>query len=113
MSSVVAYFSRTTKTVLLKFQILAKPKGKQQMNLKMLVPSLVDGYLHNEEEKELKKIIWEEMNKEYLEEQAAKEAAVAAAKEAYEANFADGSEDVLAAKELAEATAAALAKSRK
>ncbi|URE12119.1 hypothetical protein MUK42_24699 [Musa troglodytarum] len=73
----------------------------------------VDGYLHNEEEKELKKIIWEEMNKEYLEEQAAKEAAAAAAKEAYEANFADGTEDVLAAKELAEATAAALAKSRK
>ncbi|CAL9094241.1 unnamed protein product [Musa acuminata var. zebrina] len=73
----------------------------------------VNGYLHNEEEKELKKIIWEEMNKEYLEEQAAKEAAVAAAKEAYEANFADGTEDVLAAKELAEATAAALAKSRK
>lgn len=48
-----------------------------------------------------------------MQEQAAKEAAVAAAKEAYEANFADGTEDVLAAKELAEATAAALAKSRK
>ncbi|WOL01895.1 transcription factor IIIB [Canna indica] len=73
----------------------------------------VDGYLHNEEEKELKKIIWEEMNKEYLEEQAAKEAAEAAAKAAYEAKFANGSEDLLAAKELAEATAAALAKSRK
>lgn len=27
----------------------------------------VDGYLHNEEEKHYKKIIWEEMNKEYLE----------------------------------------------
>ncbi|XP_020245720.1 transcription factor IIIB 60 kDa subunit isoform X2 [Asparagus officinalis] len=35
----------------------------------------VNGYLHNEEEKRLKTIIWEEMNKEYLEEQAAKEAA--------------------------------------
>ena len=27
----------------------------------------VDGYLHNEEETQNKKIIWEEMNKEYLE----------------------------------------------
>lgn len=27
----------------------------------------VDGYLHNEEETQYKKIIWEEMNKEYLE----------------------------------------------
>ncbi|KAK3150194.1 hypothetical protein QOZ80_3AG0230040 [Eleusine coracana subsp. coracana] len=37
----------------------------------------VDWYLHNEEEKQYKKIIWEEMNKEYLEEQAAKEALAA------------------------------------
>lgn len=73
----------------------------------------VDGYLHNEEEKRYKKIIWEEMNKEYLEEQAAKEAAAAAAKEAYEANFKNCSEDMLAAHELAAATAAAVAKSRK
>lgn len=73
----------------------------------------VDGYLHNEEEKHYKKIIWEEMNKEYLEEQAAKEAAAAAAKEAYEANFKNCSEDMLAAHELAAATAAAVAKSRK
>ncbi|XP_008652888.2 transcription factor IIIB 90 kDa subunit isoform X1 [Zea mays] len=36
-----------------------------------------DGYLHNEEETQYKKIIWEEMNKEYLEEQAAKEALAA------------------------------------
>ncbi|KAJ3709301.1 hypothetical protein LUZ61_013006 [Rhynchospora tenuis] len=34
----------------------------------------VDVYLHNEEEKHYKKIIWEEMNKEYLEELALKEA---------------------------------------
>ena len=27
----------------------------------------VCGYLHNEEEKKLKKIIWEKMNKEFLE----------------------------------------------
>ncbi|XP_027353374.1 transcription factor IIIB 90 kDa subunit isoform X2 [Abrus precatorius] len=31
----------------------------------------VDGYLHNEEEKHFKKIIWEKVNREYLEEQAA------------------------------------------
>ncbi|KAL3850059.1 hypothetical protein ACJIZ3_011941 [Penstemon smallii] len=37
-------------------------------------------YLLNEEEKELKDIIWGEMNKEYIEEQAAKEAAAAVAK---------------------------------
>ncbi|XP_068634840.1 transcription factor IIIB 60 kDa subunit isoform X2 [Aristolochia californica] len=73
----------------------------------------VDGYLHSEEEKHFKKIIWEEMNKEYLEEQAAKEAAAAAAKEAYEANFKNCSEDVLAAQELAAAASAAVAKSRK
>ncbi|XP_057984237.1 transcription factor IIIB 60 kDa subunit-like [Malania oleifera] len=73
----------------------------------------LDGYLHNEEEKRLKKIIWEEMNKEYLEEQAAKEAAAAAAKEAFEANFRDRPEELQAARELAAAAAAAVAKSRK
>ncbi|XP_074564266.1 transcription factor IIIB 60 kDa subunit-like isoform X2 [Curcuma longa] len=73
----------------------------------------VNGYLHTEKEKELKKIIWEEMNKEYLEEQAEKEAAAAAAREAYEAQFANGSEELLVAKELAEATNAALAKFKK
>ncbi|KAJ4804561.1 Transcription initiation factor IIB [Rhynchospora pubera] len=35
----------------------------------------VNAYLHSEEEKRYKKIIWEEMNKEYLEELALKEAA--------------------------------------
>ncbi|KAF7819238.1 transcription factor IIIB 90 kDa subunit-like isoform X1 [Senna tora] len=75
--------------------------------------SEVDGYLHNEEEKHYKRLIWEEMNREYLEEQAAKEAAAAAAKEAFEANFQNCSEDMLAAKELAESAAAAVAKSRK
>lgn len=33
----------------------------------LLIFSQVDGYLHNEEEQRYKKIIWEEMNKEYLE----------------------------------------------
>ncbi|KAK1581812.1 hypothetical protein Q3G72_009245 [Acer saccharum] len=69
----------------------------------------VDDYLHNEEEKRYKKIIWEEMNREYLEEQAAKEAAAAAAKEAFEANYKDCPEGLKAAQELA----AAVAKSKK
>ncbi|GFP83689.1 protein transport protein sec24-like at4g32640 [Phtheirospermum japonicum] len=72
----------------------------------------VDLYLHNEEKK-LKKIIWEEMNKEYLEEQAAKEAAALAAKKAYEATFANCSGDVEAAQRLAAAAAEAVAKSKK
>ncbi|KAK3135918.1 hypothetical protein QOZ80_5BG0425280 [Eleusine coracana subsp. coracana] len=37
----------------------------------------VEEYLHNEEERQYKKVIWEEINKEYLEEQAAKEALAA------------------------------------
>ncbi|KAL8161906.1 hypothetical protein V2J09_013395 [Rumex salicifolius] len=84
----------------------------------------VDGYLHNEEEKEYKKVIWEEMNREYLEafrldalsnrqEQAAKEAAAAAAREAEMVSFQNCSADVLAARELAAAVAAKVAKSKK
>ncbi|XP_042510051.1 transcription factor IIIB 90 kDa subunit-like [Macadamia integrifolia] len=52
----------------------------------------VGGYLHNEEEKRYKKIIWEKMNSEYLE---------------------NCSEDFFNAQELAAATTAAVAKSRK
>ncbi|KAM0940129.1 putative transcription factor TFIIB, brf1, TBP-binding domain-containing protein [Dioscorea sansibarensis] len=74
----------------------------------------VEGYLlHNEEEKQYKKIIWEEMNKEYLEEQAAKEAAAVAAKKAQDALLANLSGECLSSEDLAAATAAALAKSRK
>ncbi|XVE90243.1 hypothetical protein DITRI_Ditri20bG0063100 [Diplodiscus trichospermus] len=73
----------------------------------------VDGYLHNEEEKHYKKIIWEEMNREYLEEQAAKEAAAVAAKEACMPNYDKCPEDLQAAQELAAAAAEAVAKSRK
>ncbi|XP_061356758.1 uncharacterized protein LOC133301158 isoform X2 [Gastrolobium bilobum] len=72
----------------------------------------VDGYLNNDEEKHYKKIIWEKVNREYLEEQAAKEAAAAAAKKAFEANFENCSDDLLAARELAASAAAAVAKSR-
>ncbi|XAR72590.1 hypothetical protein NMG60_11019287 [Bertholletia excelsa] len=73
----------------------------------------VDGYLHNEEEKHLKKIIWEEMNREYIEEQAAKKSAAAAAKKAYEAKFSNCPEEMQPAQELAAAAAAPVAKSRK
>ncbi|XP_057497784.1 uncharacterized protein LOC130782475 isoform X2 [Actinidia eriantha] len=73
----------------------------------------VDGYLHNEEEKHYKKIIWEEMNREYIQEQEAKEAAAAAAKKAFEAKFRNWPEEMQAAQDLAAAAAAAVAKSRK
>ncbi|XP_071721799.1 transcription factor IIIB 60 kDa subunit [Rutidosis leptorrhynchoides] len=73
----------------------------------------VDCYLHTEEEKGLKKIIWESMNREYLEEQAAKEAAIEAAKAALEVNFEGTPEELQAAQELVAATAAAVAKSKK
>ncbi|MQL68476.1 hypothetical protein Taro_000757 [Colocasia esculenta] len=53
------------------------------------------------------------MNKEYIEEQAAKEAAAAAAKEAYDAAFANCSDEIRSAQELAAAATAAAAKSRK
>ncbi|KAM7500042.1 hypothetical protein LguiA_024456 [Lonicera macranthoides] len=74
--------------------------------------SEVDGYIHNEQEQQFKKIIWEQMNREYIEEQAAKEAAAAAAKAAYEANLSNHPDDVKA-RELAAAAAARVAKSRK
>ncbi|XP_020218555.1 transcription factor IIIB 90 kDa subunit isoform X5 [Cajanus cajan] len=73
----------------------------------------VDVYLHDEEGKHIKKILWETANQEYLEEQAAKEAAAAASKKAFEANFENCSEDLLAARELAASVNEAVAKSRK
>ncbi|XP_040997422.1 transcription factor IIIB 60 kDa subunit-like isoform X1 [Juglans microcarpa x Juglans regia] len=69
----------------------------------------VSGYLNNEEEMRFKKIIWEEMNKEYLQEQAA----AAAAKMESQASFQNSSDELRAAHELAAAAAAAVAKSRK
>uniref|UniRef100_A0A1D1ZC65 Transcription factor IIIB subunit n=2 Tax=Anthurium amnicola TaxID=1678845 RepID=A0A1D1ZC65_9ARAE len=73
----------------------------------------VAGYLLSEEHKNYKKIIWETVNKDFIEEQAAKEAAAAAAKEAYDATFANCSDEIRSAQELAAASAAAAAKSRK
>ncbi|KAJ4977818.1 hypothetical protein NE237_008598 [Protea cynaroides] len=87
--------------------------GDESESLSDIDDAEVDGYLHNEEEKHYKKIIWEEMNKEYLEEQAAKEAIAAAAKEAQEVDLQNCSEDLLNARELAAAAAAAVEKSRK
>ncbi|XP_055817610.1 transcription factor IIIB 60 kDa subunit isoform X1 [Solanum dulcamara] len=70
----------------------------------------VDSYLHNEQEKHYKKIIWETMNREYLEEQAAKEAAALEAKKHHEFILANCPEDV---QKFAAATAASVAKSKK
>ncbi|PIA34089.1 hypothetical protein AQUCO_03900177v1 [Aquilegia coerulea] len=72
----------------------------------------VNEYLHDEEETRLKTKLWETLNKEYMEEEAAKEKA-AKEREAYEAKFENGSVEFLDAKELAEAVAANVAKSRK
>eukprot|EP01018_Ginkgo_biloba_P027487 Gb_34247 [translate_table: standard] len=73
----------------------------------------VEKYLHNDEEVRLKTIIWTEMNKEYLEEQAAKEEALAAAQAAHAAALAAAAEGSPAAVELAAAAAAAVAKLKK
>ncbi|KAL3623908.1 hypothetical protein CASFOL_032724 [Castilleja foliolosa] len=73
----------------------------------------VNLYLHTDEETKYKTRIWEIINKDYLEEQAAKEAVELAEKKAYEAAFANCSEDVQAAQRLAEAAKEAVAKSKK
>lgn len=84
--------------------------GNESETLSDIDDDEVNDYLYNEEEKVLKKQIWEMMNRDYLEEQAAKEAAIAAAKAAFEANLENCSD---AARELVAATAEAVAKSRK
>ncbi|KAG2534315.1 hypothetical protein PVAP13_9NG281746 [Panicum virgatum] len=79
-SSEVASEERTNDSILFK-----DPEGGGENcegdadpeNLSDIDDVEVDWYLHNEEETQYKKIIWEEMNKEYLEEQAAKEALAA------------------------------------
>ncbi|XP_019168302.1 PREDICTED: transcription factor IIIB 70 kDa subunit-like isoform X2 [Ipomoea nil] len=70
-------------------------------------------YQHDEEGKRLKKIMWERDNREYLEEQAAKEAAAAlASKKGFESSY-TCPEEMEAAQKLAAAAAAAVAKSKK
>lgn len=73
----------------------------------------VDNYIHTAEETQYKKIIWEELNREYVEEQLAKEAAAAAAKEAYEAHLRNCPEDMEDARKLAADVAAAMEQSKK
>lgn len=87
-------------------------EGDESENFSDIDDDEVAGYLHNEEEKRYKKIIWEQMNWEYLEEQKAKEAE-AAAKEAMMAKFADGSAEALDAKKLVDEAAANYAKLKK
>ncbi|KAL4562290.1 hypothetical protein LXL04_034490 [Taraxacum kok-saghyz] len=70
--------------------------------------SEVSCYLNNEEESRFKKIIWEQMNKEYMQEQAAKEAAAAAARKLYTGT----SEEIREAQALAAAAAEAVASKR-
>ncbi|KAL1193864.1 hypothetical protein V5N11_031990 [Cardamine amara subsp. amara] len=79
-------------------------------NLSDINDDEVDGYINNEEEKIYKKIIWEEMNRDYLEEQAAKEAALKAASEALKASNSNCPEH---ARKLYEATKDMAKKSRR
>ncbi|CAN1180364.1 Transcription factor IIIB 70 kDa subunit [Linum perenne] len=87
--------------------------GDESDNFSDIDDAEVNGYLHSEQEKAWKKVIWEELNREYLEEQAEKEAAAAAAKEACEANLKNCSGDLQAAKDLDAAVSAATAKKKK
>ncbi|GAU44572.1 hypothetical protein TSUD_139440 [Trifolium subterraneum] len=73
----------------------------------------VDGYLHSEEEKKFKKEIWEFNNREYLEEQAIKEAAAEAERRKLEEELKNCSPESLEARNLATSVAAAVAKARK
>ncbi|CAN6481577.1 unnamed protein product [Victoria cruziana] len=91
---------------------LANMEDDEAETLSDIDDAEVDGYLHDEEETRLKTIIWTEMNKEYLEEQAAKEAAIAAAQAAYEANLSNCA-DMPGAFEVAAVAAAAVAKLKK
>ncbi|XP_010464578.1 PREDICTED: transcription factor IIIB 60 kDa subunit-like isoform X2 [Camelina sativa] len=70
----------------------------------------VDCYINNEDEKHYMKIVWEAMNKDYIEEQAAKEAALKAASEALKASNSNCPER---ARKFYEATIAYKTQSRK
>ncbi|XP_045790626.1 transcription factor IIIB 90 kDa subunit-like isoform X1 [Trifolium pratense] len=73
----------------------------------------VDGYLYSEEEKQYKKKIWEFNNREYLEEQAIKEAAAAAERRKLEEELKNCSPETLEARKLKSSVAADVAKSKK
>ncbi|KAF6150923.1 hypothetical protein GIB67_026844 [Kingdonia uniflora] len=87
--------------------------GDESETLSDIDDAEVDGYLHNEEESRCKKKIWEIMNREYIEEQAEKEAVAAAEKKALEASYQNCSPEMQEALKLAAAAAAAGAKTRK
>ncbi|KAL8214671.1 hypothetical protein R6Q57_004120 [Mikania cordata] len=67
--------------------------------------SEIIGYLHDEEESRLKKIIWEHVNREHVQQEAAKEAAAAAARKLYMGS----SEEIREAQALAAAAAQVVA----
>ncbi|KAL2650892.1 hypothetical protein R1flu_019020 [Riccia fluitans] len=73
----------------------------------------LEGYFHNDEEVRLKTIIWTELNKEYLQEQEIKQAAIAATEEARAAALAAAQSSSADAAELAAAAAAAVARLKK
>ncbi|KAH9303572.1 hypothetical protein KI387_007976, partial [Taxus chinensis] len=87
--------------------------GEELATLSDIDDDEVEGYLHNKEEVRLKTIIWTEMNKEYLEEQAAKEEAIASAEAAHTLALAAAAEGAPDAVELAAAAAAAVARLKK
>ncbi|CAN8270029.1 unnamed protein product [Cochlearia groenlandica] len=70
----------------------------------------MDGYINNEEETRCQTIAWEVLNKDYIKEQADKEAALKAASDALNASNANCPEH---ARQLAETSRAAVLKSRK
>ncbi|XP_002970826.2 transcription factor IIIB 60 kDa subunit [Selaginella moellendorffii] len=73
----------------------------------------MNAYLNNEEEVRLKTVIWTEMNKEYLQELEAKEAAIAASEAAQSAALSAISSGTGSAADIAAAAAAAVASSKK
>ncbi|KAK4770116.1 hypothetical protein SAY87_030648 [Trapa incisa] len=77
--------------------------GHESDTLSDIDDNEVDRYLLNEDEKFFKKKIWENINREYLEEQSARVAATTAVKEGFAANF-KGSSEELSVHELAAAT---------
>ncbi|KAK4787223.1 hypothetical protein SAY86_011056 [Trapa natans] len=77
--------------------------GHESDTLSDIDDNEVDRYLLNEDEKCFKKKIWENINREYLEEQSARVAATIAVKEGFAANF-KGSSEELSVHELAATT---------
>ncbi|CAO2837433.1 unnamed protein product [Amaranthus hypochondriacus] len=88
-------------------------ENDESENLSDIDDDEVAGYMNNEEEQRLKKVIWEDLNREYLQEQAAKEAAKAAEEEILMATFENATEEMLEAKRQADEIAALYQKKKK